>query len=389
MRVALISQSYPPMISGAAEVVNRLARGLVRRGHAVLVIAAAPMPRAPRAVTTGADGVALALLPSLPNPFRVGQRFTLASESRLAPILDAFAPEAVHAHDPGPLGLAGLRWARRRGVRCVYTAHQLPWFLSASAPTGLRAAARATEAPAWRLLERLCAQSDVVVAPSATIAAVMATHGITARVIGNGIDLDRFRPAISGPGESETLRRRFGLHPDLPIALHIGRLDRDKQPARALEAIVCALRQTPGQALVVGDGTERRRLERRARGWSLALPMRFTGYLTDDLPAVYRLARVVVSASEVEIQSTVALEAAASGRPLVAIDVGSMAELVRHTDTGWLARPNDAAGLCAGVARYLADGALADLAGTQARRLAEEHRLETTFSAHELAYQGG
>ncbi len=389
MRVALISQSYPPMISGAAEVVNRLARGLTLRGHDVLVIAAAPTARAPRTVATGADGVALALLRSLPNPFRVGQRFTLASEASIAPILDSFAPEVVHAHDPGPLGLSGLRWARRRGVRCVYTAHQLPWFLSASAPPGLRAAARATEAPAWRLLSRLCAQCDVVVAPSATIAALMATHGITARVIGNGIDLDRFRPATGQPGESEALRRRFGLHPDLPIALHVGRLDRDKQPARALEAIACALRQTPGQALVVGDGTERSRLERQTRGWSLALPTRFTGYLTDDLPAVYRLARVVVSASEVEIQSTVALETAASGRPLVAIDVGSMAELVRHTDTGWLARPGDLAGLCAGVARFLSDAALAESAGAQARRLAEEHRLDATFAAHERAYRGG
>ena len=385
MRLTLISQSYPPMISGAAEVVRRLARGLVARGHAVLVVAAAPNAGRAASDRVGEDGVQVAYLPSLPNPFRVGQRFAPAFESAVGPVLDRFRPDAVHAHDPGPLGLAGLRWAGRHGARRVYTAHQLPWFLSASLPTGLSVVARRLEEPAWHYLRWLAGQCDVVIAPSAAIAGVMGARRIQAAPISNGIDLERYHPHTL-PDEAVALRRRLGLHPELPLVLHVGRLDRDKQPLRALEAAACALRRAPGQLLVVGDGTERRRLERAASGWALRAPTRFAGYLTADLPAVYRLARVAVTASEIEIQSTMALEAAASGCPLVAFNVGSMPELIRHGETGWLAARGDQAGLCEGVARFLSDDDLAQRAGRAARTLAEDHRLEATFAAHEHVY---
>ncbi len=386
MRIALISQSYPPMISGAAEVVHRLAHGLAARGHRVVVVAAAPTARRVEREEVGEDGVRVAHLPSLPNPFRVGQRFTPAFESTVWRLLDRLGADVVHAHDPGPLGLAGLRWAGRRGARRAYTAHQLPWFLSASLPETLRGAARLLEEPAWHYLRGLAQQCDVVIAPSATIVEVMRAHGIEARPISNGIDLERFSPTAL-PDEDAGLRRRFGLHPTLPIVLHVGRLDRDKQPLCALEAAVCALRRAPGQLLVVGDGTERGRLERAASGWALRAPTRFTGYLTAELPAIYRLARVAVTASEIEIQSTMALEAAASGCPLVAFDVGSMPELVRHERTGWLAARGDQVGLCEGVARFLGSAELAKRAGLAARELAEAHRLEATFAAHERAYE--
>ncbi|HRE26452.1 MAG TPA: hypothetical protein PK954_07445, partial [Anaerolineales bacterium] len=60
MRIALVSQSYPPMISGAAEVVRRLAQGLAGRGHDILVVTAAPASGSRRAAAPrDADGVTL------------------------------------------------------------------------------------------------------------------------------------------------------------------------------------------------------------------------------------------------------------------------------------------------------------------------------------------
>ncbi|HRF50226.1 MAG TPA: glycosyltransferase [Anaerolineales bacterium] len=388
MRIALVSQSYPPMISGAAEVVRRLAQGLAGRGHDILVVTAAPASGSRRAAAPrDADGVTLAWLSSWPNPFRVGQRFTPTPERETRAALEAFQPDVVHTHDPGPLGVAALTWAGTRGRRRVLTTHQLPWFIAASLPMPLRALGQALEAPAWAYARWVAGVCDAVIAPSVTIADLLRARGIPATPLSNGIDLTRFSPIVETPGEGAALRRRFGLHPDLPIVLHIGRLDRDKQPLRALEAGACALRRGPGQLLVVGDGTERRRLERVAHGWGLRAPARFTGYLTTELPAVYRLARLTITASTVEIQSTIALEAAASGCPLVAIDIGSMPEVVRHNETGWLAQPGDFGGLCAGVAHFLSDAATARACGNAARRLAEAHRLDATFAAHEALYR--
>ena len=74
MKIAYITQSYPPMISGAALIAERLASSMSVREHATLVIAASD--RGP-GYTTEKDNARVVRLASIPNPKRAYQQFTL------------------------------------------------------------------------------------------------------------------------------------------------------------------------------------------------------------------------------------------------------------------------------------------------------------------------
>lgn len=385
MRIVLACQSYPPMISGAALVAGRLAEGLAQRGHQVLVLAASDRGPAYQAEDRGVHLIRLA---SFPNPFRVGQRFTLWPGRAVQTALRAFRADVVHAHDPLGVGLAVLREAWRRQIPTALTLHQLPWFISASLPAWSLPLARPLEAAAWGQFRWLGRRVSRLVTPSAAIAAIVRAHGAgDPLAISNGVDLERFQPAPQAPNEAAALCRRYGLDPGRPVILHVGRLDADKRVDVVLRAAAHAVKLVEAQVVVVGDGRQRPALEALSR--ALALPARFTGFVSagGDLPALYRLAAVFITASEVEIQSSVTLEAAAAGRPVVAVRASSMAEFVQDGSTGYLAAPGSAEELGGRLAELLRDPQRAQAMGRAGRALAERHPPQASLAEHEALYQ--
>ncbi|MBL8045825.1 MAG: glycosyltransferase [Anaerolineales bacterium] len=380
MRIALICQAYPPMISGAAIVVHRLAEGLAQRGHHVLVIAASESGQ-PTALNPSPliPNLQLTRLRSWPNPFRVGQRAVLFPRAAVQKALRDFAPSVVHAHDPVSVGLAGILAARQLKIPAALTIHQLPWFVAAYLPKFLGGP---VERLLWIYARWLNQQVQAAITPSQTIAAIVHAHGAGQPIaISNGVDLERFTPLRNTQHETEALLQKYGLGSALPIILHAGRLDADKRTGLALRA---AARAGNAQLLVVGDGTQRRALEKLAA--QLQLKARFTGYVRDELPALFRLAQVFITASEVEIQSSVAMEAAASGLPIVAVRASSMAEFVQEGVTGYLVPPRDVNALAARLTEILSTPQLAQNMSHAARQFAETHSTARTLDAHEALY---
>lgn len=372
MRLALFGQSYPPMVSGAALVMQRLAEGLAERGHRVLAgCASATGQPTVEDRPRGTGHLRVLRLASWHNPLRVGQRFAPWPRPALTQAARAWGAQVIHAHDP-------LGAQVTAGVPVAYTLHQLPWFVAAYLPRPLRPLA---ERALWHGLRRL-AQRCALITPSATIADVVAARGLPRpTVISNGVDVHRFTPEPH-PDDPVHLAR-LNLPRDVPLVLHVGRLDAEKK----VEAIVTALAglAVPYHLVVAGDGVRRAALESQAR--ALGVPATFTGYLHAELPALYRHSRVLVSASEVEIQSSIALEGAASGLPMVAVRASSMAELVHVGRTGWLAEPGQVADMRAALLHALTDPATARAFGRAARAWVEtHHHPEATLRAHEALY---
>jgi glycosyltransferase involved in cell wall biosynthesis len=385
MRLAYLGQSYPPMISGAALVLGRLAEGMAARGHEVLVLAASDTGPA---YGEQQGSLRVSRLRAWPNPFRVGQRFLLAPGAALTAELRAFQPDIVHVHDFSLSGRLGLQLGRALNAHTVLTLHQLPWFISTYLPAvpGLRAL---TEAVLWRYLRALAGLCTAVVTPSATIADIAAPHlSLRPTPLSNGVALDRFSPTPLILDEGAILRGRYGLDPHLPIILYVGRLDADKRVDLALRAGAEVMRTHPAQLLIVGDGKQRPALTRLSHELGLAGRCHFLGYVSDDLPGLYRLAAALITASEVEIQSSVVLEAAASSVPVVTVRASSMAEFVTEGGTGYLAAPGDVAGLAQHLCRILEQSPAERSAMRQAAlALAQQHSIASALTAHEDFYQ--
>jgi glycosyltransferase involved in cell wall biosynthesis len=386
MRIAYFSQSYYPMVSGLALMVRRVAEGMAARGHTVLVVAASDKGPAYTELT---HGVTVARLRSYPNPFRVGQRFLLWPGGALRAALERFRPAVVHCHDFSQAGAACLQLANQSRIPAALTLHQLPWFITTYLPR-IPGLAQIVEPSLWRYLRRLARSCAAVISPSEMMARLTESHlGQPVQAITNGVALDRFSPTPAAPDEGATLRERYGLPSDLPILLFVGRLDADKRVDWLLRAAARALQTVPAQIVIAGDGKLRPALERLSATLGLGARCHFIGYVSadGDLPALYRAASVFCTASTVEIQSSVVLEAFASGLPVVTVRASSMAEYVSDGVNGYLAPPDDIDALAAQLARVLGDADRCAALRDGALRVAARHSVPAALDAHEALYQ--
>jgi glycosyltransferase involved in cell wall biosynthesis len=384
MRIAYITQSYPPMISGASIVVEQLAKGMAERGHAVLVIAASDKNHP---YTSTHKNLTVHRLRSMSHPMRVRQRFLIYPRSSILKALEKFQPDIIHSHEP-ILCWVGFEYARRYHIPTTLTVHMLPWYVTAIL-TERGGLDTAVEKAGWKYLDILARKSTSVITTTKTVSDIVTgAMGIDSETIPCGIDTRTFHPRLS-PSEVDSTKVKLNLPPGVPIILHVGRLDPEKMVERVIHAAKEVMKNSPAYLLIVGDGKEKEKLVSLAESLGLRERVHFTGYISmkDGLPDVYRMADVFVMASEVESQGLVLLEAAASGLPLAAFEATSIPEIVRHGENGYLVKPGDVHAMAQAIAKILESPRLAKQMGEESRRLAEQYDKERVQLLHEQYYK--
>jgi len=160
----------------------------------------------------------------------------------------------------------------------------------------------------------------------------------------NGVDVEKY---CSGNGR-DLIRAELGLADDIPLVGIVGRLDPIKNHPtlfRAFEAVRTVLPEA--RLLVVGDGSERERLENRAGDGVIFLGNR------SDVPEILRALDLFVLLSLNEGISNTILETMATGIPIVATRVGGNPELVEDGRTGILVKEGDLQSIASAILRYL------------------------------------
>lgn len=327
MRIALVTDTYLPQVNGVTTVVHRIVRLLGRVGHRVAVVA----PRYPAADAGGggSGGEVVLRVPSIPFPPYPAIRLSLPFRRRVSRFLVAAEPDLVHVATEGPLGAMGRSYALHAGVPLVTSFH-----------TDFPGYARhyhlgVLEAIAWRWLTAFHAPAALIHTPGEAARDRLVERGLTrATVWGRGVDADSFRP------ERRDLawRRELGAAGRMPVVLHVGRLAAEKNLDVLIAAWDDARRTLGDQAVFViaGDGPRAGRV-RRALPWARQL-----GFLDRHrLAALYASADLCVLPSASETCGLVALEAMASGLPVIAADAGGFRESVEHGRSGLLVPPRD------------------------------------------------
>ena len=386
MRIVYLNQSYPPMISGAAIVVERLAKLMAARGHSVLVIAASDKGKG---YISEKGNLRVVRLASITNPKRSHQRFTPGPFGRIAREIVAFHPDIIHLHDVLSFGIAGLRVGRRAKIPVVATIHQLPWFICAYLPSfpGLKPT---IEKVLWLYSRWLNQRCERMIVPTTTISkTIEAQAGFSTTVISNGVDLDCFRTNCDHPRDVSYLYRLLGLEPEKPIILHVGRLDVDKCVELVIRAAAMAMERVDSQLLVVGDGKCRKALMDLANCLGIGGRSYFPGFLNPktEIPAVYRMASVFTTASEIETQGLVLLEAMASELPVVATNSTCLPEIIKNDLNGYLVPPGDVTAISNRLVDILNDPAKARQMGKTGRLIAQSHSIEKSMDRHEEFYR--
>ncbi len=382
MRIAYLAQSYPPMVSGAAILAEQLAKEMAKRGHQVLVIAASDKDQP---YITLQENLRVLRLRSIYNPMRVGQRFLLFPRFHVLQALAEFQPDIIHGHEPFQMGWLGLTHARRASIPIALTVHQLPWFVASYLPNFVKPL---IEKSLWAYARWLLKRFTAIITHTKTISTLFhQMTGLESKIISYGLDLETFHSPLSSDEELDA-RQKWNLPLHVPLILHVGRLDTDKHVDRVILAAAQTIVQTDAHLLVVGDGRQKKNLMQLCRDLGIDERVHFTGYVTiqQGLPELYRISSMFVTASEIETQGIVLLEAAASGLPLVATHATCIPEIVHDGINGYLTKSGDAYAIGQSMIRILRDPHMRALMGRASRSLAEGHPKEETFNEYERIY---
>jgi glycosyltransferase involved in cell wall biosynthesis len=319
VRIAYVTETYPPELNGVAITVERTVRHLRRHGHSLELIrprqaAEAPLDAPDELRTLGC-----------PIPMYPDLRLGLAAGGTLRRRFARTRPQLVHVATEGPLGWAALQ-----------AAHALRIPVSSDFRTNFHQYSRyygfGWLSPVIHdYLRRFHNRTQRTFVPTHALRAELAATGFRRLdVVGRGVDTTLF-----GPGKrSAALREQWGAG-DGPVLLYVGRLAAEKNVELALCAFEAVRLHAPAtRMVVVGDGPQRRRLQAefpRAR---------FAGVQRGEaLAQHYASADLFLFPSLSETFGNVTLEALASGLPVVAFDTAAAAEHVDDCDNGLLAPP--------------------------------------------------
>jgi glycosyltransferase involved in cell wall biosynthesis len=335
MRLALVTETYPPEVNGVAMTLSRLVGGLRAAGHEVEVV----RPR--QAHETGAAAAEDFVVPGMAIPFYDALRIGLPVVSRLEARWRAWRPDVVHVATEGPLGLASLAAAERLGLPATSSFHTN--FHAYGGHYGVAALRDVTLA----YLRWFHNRTRCTLAPTRQMVGELA--GARFRGLGvmaRGVDTALFDPAR----RDEALRASWGAAPGDPVALYVGRIAAEKNLGLAVEAFLRLREREPRLRFVlVGDGPAKEGLMRAHPEFHYA-GMRRGG----ELATHYASGDLFLFPSVTETFGNVVTEALASGLVAVGYDYAATREHVREGRNGFVATFGDPAAFHAAAARALA-----------------------------------
>jgi len=222
-------------------------------------------------------------------------------------------------------------------------------------------------------LKFLMKGADCFICPSAEVERELINYGFPKRKVvkvPNGVDTSHFHPVDEV--QKEDLKRQFNL-PPLPIVVYSGRLESGKGLAELFKAWQFVARVGQGSfLLVLGDGSEKNNLINLAKELKITDSIRFTGHV-DNVNEYLQISNGFVFPSNAEGLSNALLEAMATELPIVATRIGGTEEAIEDKKNGVLIEPGNVDELAKGITALLSQPELAHRLGEEARRTIEEN----------------
>jgi len=334
MRVAIVTESFPPVFNGVANSVVRVLETLKSEGHEAIVIA----PTTPGDYFLGFRTYRVPSFPlfqfqlGLPNPF-------------VSRILDEFKPDVVHAASPVLLGAQAVAWADRNQVPAVAI------FQTDIAAYAERYGFKLLRPLVDKAMASFHSSATINLAPTTEVRDYLIRLGLrNVSVWGRGVDLELFHPNRKATAEVAALRAEYA--PDgQKIVGFVGRLAAEKQVDRFSELF--SIENTT--FVIVGDGPERNNLVERFGG----APVHFVGKRVDeDLANHYAAFDAFVHFGTEETFGQTIQEAQAAGVPVLAPSAGGPKFLIESGVSGFLIDPKVELGFTSVLENLLGDDAL-------------------------------
>lgn len=324
LRLAVVTETWPPEVNGVALTIARVVEGLRARHHSVQLIRPRQDAGDAAALPDADPGFHEVLLRGLPIPRYPHLKMGIPSKKALVELWSRYRPDLVHIVTEGPLGWSALQAARR--LKLPVTSDFRTNFHAYMRHYGVGWLRR----PVVAYLRKLHNQTLCTFVPTEGLRQSLLAHGFqNLQVVARGVDTTLFDPAR----RSAALRAQWGASDTTRVVLSVGRLAAEKNLVAVVAGFEALRRIHPDSRLVfVGDGPARRELQDRC---PYAV---FAGTQTGTaLAAHYASADLFLFPSTTETFGNVTTEAMASGLPVLAYDYAAAAEYIRAGYNGQLA----------------------------------------------------
>ena len=318
MKLAIVTETFPPEVNGVAMTFGVIARELGRRGHEVTVLR--PYRRDLPAASTHPE-YREAALPGLPFPGYPALRLGLPARRQLRRRWRAERPDLVHVVTEGPLGASAVTAARSLGVPVTSSFHtNFHTYAGHYGWAPLRHLALA-----W--LRRVHNRTRRTFAPTVEMCTELAALGFgNLGVLSRGVDLQYFAPGR----RDARLRASWGVGDDDPVVIHVGRMAAEKNYPLLFRAYAAMRAANPRLRFVLaGEGPLKLKLQARHRECF------FAGFFSrEDIGRYYASADIYLHASLTETFGNVLTEAMASGLAVAGFDYAAARLFIRSGENG-------------------------------------------------------
>ncbi len=371
MRIAIFSDTFPPQVNGVAHTAYLSAKNLVTAGHQAAVFTVSKKLKDRPDINL--KNLQVFRLPSMPALVYPGERFTLPIGITLRQV-KKFNPDIIHVHTPFSVGWEAVLVSKILKIPLVGTHHtfynhylkhvklDFEWMKKIS----------------WKFTIGFYNRSDLILSPSKSLANELIREGLkcSISVLQNSININLFKPTENLSAKEEA-KKSFGVK-NRSIC-YMGRLSYEKSIDQIIRAFALINKKMPElNLMLIGDGPERKNLEKLARDLKINDSVIFTGSLlyNGDLVRALQANDLFVSASKSENMPLSVLEAMAVALPMVLVREKGLAELIKENINGIFAKTDDPTDIAEKILSLLSNTELLNKFGQGSRFLAMEYSNE-------------
>ncbi len=331
LRIAVVTETWPPEVNGVAMTLAKLVQGLSHRNHDVQLI----RPRQTKTDSPMSDAsLEEVLMRGMPIPRYPELKLGLPSKKTLVKTWTLRRPDVVHIATEGPLGWSALQAAKV--LKLPVTSDFRTNFQSYSKHYGVGWLRK----PIVAYLRKFHNATACTMVPTRELMRTLSQNGFAnLKVVSRGVDTKLFNIAK----RDTSLRSSWGATDDTKVLISVGRMAPEKNLDQVLKTYD-ALKST-GQAfklVMVGDGPLKEQFQKRYP------EIIFPGMLSQsNLAAYYASSDLFIFPSQTETFGNVTLEALASGIPVLAFDCAAARDWVQTGTNGWLVAENNPEGFAA------------------------------------------
>lgn len=330
LRIAIVTETFPPEVNGVAMTLGRIVEGLLKRGHSIQLVR--PRQEMENSIPTsgGLDsgGLDEVLCQGIQIPTYKDLRFGLPLKSRLTKLWKGKRPDIVHVATEGPLGWSAVAAARKLQLPITSSFHTNFHSYSQHYGMGL------LKTPIESYLRKLHNRTDTTMVPTKALMQELQVRGFNnVTLLSRGVATDHYSPVK----RSNVLREQWGANTGDVVVLFVSRLAKEKNVGLAISAFRAIKMRLPSAKLIfVGDGPMRKQLQESCPEAVFAGVRK-----NEDLAAHYASGDVFLFPSLTETFGNVVPEALASGLAVLSYAQAGAKELIVSGQNGVLVSPGE------------------------------------------------